>query len=139
MKNLKSLKEYIKENFFYDKSKLYKVHIDLSQQVFHEIHNNVYRLLGLEPISKLQLDSWIRYGNLLPKENRNDEIITDYDGMSLSYDIVKGQFEFQIPRKFASDFWNAAESYIKTNHTLIKSKDTKYTKTILFKHNSSYL
>lgn len=48
--------------------------------------------------------TWLRNAELLPTENRNDELITDFAGISLSYDVIKHQYELSLPPKFNREF-----------------------------------
>jgi len=78
--------------------------------------------------------TWIRKGDLLPDENKNDEIITDFAGISISFDSKNLDYTLSLPVKFNSEFKLEVEKLLKTlDYDITDVKTTKYTCVIKFK------
>ena len=83
--------------------------------------------------------SWVRNGDLIPSEKRNDEIITSFDGIDVKFDTVTKIYEITIAPKYDEKFSRRVlnlidENYDTLHHNLYKSFIS--TKSILFKEMS---
>lgn len=96
----------------------------------------------LKEIHKMSLDTdvfepgetWLSQGDLLPEENKNDEIITNWNGISLAFDVVTKEYILSLPPKIKNTFKDDIEEYITMNFILKQSHQTEsYTRTIKFK------
>jgi len=84
---------------------------------------------------KFEVDSWNRRGDLLPREKRNDEIITNLNGIDVIFDTVTKIYEISIAPRYDFDFSLRIlnlidENYDTLSHNLYKSSIS--TKSILF-------
>lgn len=75
--------------------------------------------------------TWLRTGNLL-NDNRNDELITNFAGISISYDLKAEIYELSLPVKFSKNFVYEIFDEIQKKYDVIK-KVHSYTSSIKFK------
>lgn len=120
--------KYIKLYEFFNFKKKFDI------KPFEDTNNRILKMIyDLGMIGDFNPTSWLRKGDILPNENRNDEVITNFNGISLSYDIVTKDFEISIPVKFKSSFKYEILSLIENKFDFISKKDTGYTMVIRFK------
>jgi hypothetical protein len=101
-----------------------------------QILNDLYQhfKLSLSKEGKFNPIPWFRNGDLIPNENRNNEIITDWAGICLVYDEIKNNYELSIPIKFSTEFKDDIETYINQNYVLRNSNSNTpaHTRVIVF-------
>jgi hypothetical protein len=85
-------------NFFKDKDEIPKEQKIKNENILRKIYDIDIWEGDFNP------QTWKRPGNLIPNEKRNDELITTYDGISLSFDLNNKTYELSIPVKYSDNF-----------------------------------
>ena len=127
MKSKDLLAVILKESLFGKKKK--DPQIDKNEEILKLIYD-----LGLDSHEgNFEPKTWKRSGNLLPSEKRNDEIISDFAGLSLSYDTKLQTYKLLVPVKYKQSFFNQIKSTLEKTFNIIDYNSSGYTKTIIFK------
>jgi len=127
---IKNFNEFINEGFSKPISlpkKYYKYHYKNS-----EILKFIYDKDLKYHEGEFNPESWLRRGDLLPDENKNDEIITDFAGISLSYDLKTGIFNLSMPIKFKREFIDSIFKEFKQKYDVIDEKHS-YGSNLIFR------
>lgn len=137
MKHIKNINEFF--DFFKKKSDPHKDQRIKNEEILRSIVNIEPNIQIHE--GEFKPSTWLRNGDLLPMDQRNDELITTYAGMSLSYDLVKKVYELSLPVKFNDEFKSRISNLIKSKFTILNGNPNvrvypEYTKTIIFKDES---
>jgi len=133
MKHILNLNDFISEGLFKkDKYSTREVN-DMkksNEAILQSIYDKFEKDLSNE--GRFKPDSWLRPGNLVPGENVNDQMITNWAGISLSYDIKNETYKLALPVKFNSNFAFDILSFIKSNFTITNNSLGGFTKVIEF-------
>lgn len=97
-----------------------------------EILQSIYDLGLSHTEGPFEPVTWIRRGDLIPSENRNDEVITNFAGISLSGDTKTMEFELSLPVKFKGEFKSEIYQLLKNKFNILDKRDTGYTMVIRF-------
>lgn len=133
MKNLKTFESFM-DFFKSDKSdKILQEQRIKNEEILREIYK-----MSLSPDKFVPNETWLSKGDIgkygsgnTPDEN--DKIITNWNGISLSFDVVTKEYEISISPKFKDSFKDKIEEYIKTKFMLKHTHQTEsYTRTIKF-------
>ena len=76
--------------------------------------------------------TWRRPQGLTGKDE-NARIITDFAGLSISYDETTKEYALSIPVKFSTNFVEACSSIIRKKYVHVTVNSAGYTKVIMFK------
>lgn len=115
MENIKTF-----ETFLYDKNDridIYKTQKKKNEDILKMIYDMDLQYHEGEYNPK----TWLRKAELLPTGNRNNEIITDFAGISLSFDTHTSEYKLSLPWKFKSSFEDEIEKMIVNNFNFISS------------------
>jgi len=133
LKKMKKFREFMKESFlgnFFSKKDAQK-NIDYDNEKIMKLIYDKEDLKYTE--GEFKPTTWNRSGDLLPNENRNDEIITDFAGMSIIFDTIEKTYKLNIPTKFNSIFVQDIKLIVEKNYSILEVKKNKYSTTIKFK------
>lgn len=102
-------------NFFKRKSEN-KVRLEEQKHKNVEILRLIF---NMEPDIKIhegdfKTHTWMRKGDLVPGDDRNDLLITDWAGMSVMFDMVNMNYILQLPVKYSSSYKYRVKSLIET-------------------------
>jgi len=100
------------------------------ESVLRQIWNE-YNLIHTE--GEFESTAWLRKPASYNPGQENDIVITDFAGMSVSYDVITKDYELALPIKFRASFKYEVKVFIAARYNVTNFKDTGYTAVISFK------
>jgi len=110
LKKIKFFKDHANEGLFDIFRKREKNAKNDNEKILRQIFNDY----------DIEIDNWERPGKLLPNENKNDEIISEYDGVNITFDTVKKTYELGIAPKYDNKFTFMVFDFIFQNYRIIE-------------------
>lgn len=126
MKYSQTFENFVNESWFKSKDplKIYKDQIKFQEDIIEEI-SHLENLDSHEGKFKSNSKTWFRNGDLIPSQPENDRLITDYAGISLSYNLKNKEYEMSLPIKFKNEFRYQILDLLKSkNYKILKTQTT---------------